>query len=161
MDCPKCAKQVVPDSYFCQWCGHFIPAPDRGVKAGLFRRWLALAIDPLIMGILYFVAVAGVGSVSPDLGVLAAFVFPLAYFIWFLLLLRRGLTPGKFILHLQVVNQQTGTIPGFGRMFLREIPGRILSALFLGIGYYWALFDKNAQSWHDKLAGTVVIRSAK
>jgi len=36
--------------------------------------------------------------------------------------------------------------------------GRFLSGLFLGLGYFWALFDRNAQAWHDKLAGTVVIQ---
>ena len=87
-----------------------------------------------------------------------AFLFPVAYLIWFLKLLRQGLTPGKKLLGLQVIRAQTGQYPGFGFMFLREIVGRILSALFGGLGYLWALFDKNAQAWHDKLAETVVVQ---
>jgi uncharacterized RDD family membrane protein YckC len=62
------------------------------------------------------------------------------------------------LLGLQVVDQQTGAIPGFGKMFLREVVGRFLSGLFLGLGYLWALFDKNGQGFHDKLAGTVVVK---
>jgi uncharacterized RDD family membrane protein YckC len=98
---------------------------------------------------------------STELGIVMMVLFPLAYFIWFLTLLRKGLTPGKKLLGLQVVNSQTGEIPGFGKMFLREIVGRFLSGLFLGLGYFWALFDKNAQAWHDKLAGTVVLKVAR
>jgi uncharacterized RDD family membrane protein YckC len=60
-----------------------------------------------------------------------------------------------------VVDQRNGDIPGFGKMFLREIVGRFLSGLFFGLGYFWSLFDKNAQAWHDKLAGTVVIKKAQ
>jgi len=45
-------------------------------------------------------------------------------------------------------------------MFIREIFGRILSALFFSLGYIWALFDKNSQALHDKLAGTVVLKAS-
>jgi uncharacterized RDD family membrane protein YckC len=30
----------------------------------------------------------------------------------------------------------------------------------LGLGFYWALVDKNNQAWHDKIAGTRVIGPA-
>lgn len=168
MTCRNCNKEVTPDSFFCQWCSAFIPAPGRGKKANLFTRWLALAIDPLIALALWGVAAlvgAGIGGAAAGeegaggVGLLMMILFPLGYFIWFLTLLPKGLTPGKKLLGLQVVNHQTGAIPGFGTMFLREIVGRFLSGLFLGLGYFWALWDKNAQAWHDKLAGTVVVKA--
>ena len=61
---------------------------------------------------------------------------------------------------LPVVDQRTGAIPGFRNLFVREVLGRLLSGLFLSFVYIWALFDKNAQTWHDKLAGTVVVKKA-
>jgi uncharacterized RDD family membrane protein YckC len=158
MNCPSCHKEVVADSYFCTWCNIFIPSPEKGKKANLFARWVAWFLDPVIAVLLYFIAIGVFGAMSHDLGITMAILFPLAYIIWFLVLLRQGLTPGKKLLGLQVVNSQTGQIPGFGKMFLREIIGRILSGLFLGLGYFWALFDKNSQAWHDKLAGTVVVK---
>lgn len=158
MDCPSCDNEVVPDAFFCQWCDRFIPAPEKGKKGNLFRRFMALSIDPLIAVLLYVVALGVFGAISEDLGVVMAFVFPVLYFVWFLVLLRQGLTPGKKLLGLQVVDHQTGELPGYGKMFLREIVGRLLSGLVLGLGYLWALFDKNAQAWHDRLAGTVVLR---
>jgi len=167
MICRSCSQEVTPDSFFCQWCNAFLPAPGRGRKAGLFRRWLALAIDPFIGLFLFFAAMLvsmGIGGAvageegAAGLGIMLMVLFPLGYFIWFLMLLPQGLTPGKKLLGLQVVNHQTGAIPGFWRMVLREIVGRSLSGLFFGIGYFWALWDKNAQAWHDKLAGTVVVK---
>jgi uncharacterized RDD family membrane protein YckC len=119
---------------------------------------MALVLDPLIGVVLYFGTLAVFAVISKDLAVLMAFVVPVIYVVWALMLLRRGLTPGKRLLGLQVVNQQTGEIPGFGTMFVREVFGRMVSGLFLGVGYFWALFDKNAQAWHDKLARTVVVK---
>ncbi len=161
MTCQTCQKEVTPNSFFCVWCDAFIPTPGKGKKANLFTRWFALVIDPLIAIALYFIALAIFGSINEELGVTSAILFPLLYFVWYLTLFRKGFTPGKLLLGLQVVNHQSGDIPGFGKMFVREIVGRFLSGLFLGIGYIWALFDNNSQAWHDKLAGTVVIKKAK
>jgi uncharacterized RDD family membrane protein YckC len=160
MNCASCKKEIVPDSVFCAWCSDFVPSPGKGKKANLFARWVALALDPLIAVILYFLGVGIVGAISKNLGIVAAIGLPIVYLVWFLTLFRRGLTPGKKLLGLQVVNYQTGTIPGFGKMFLREIVGRFVSALFFGVGYFWAIFDKNSQAWHDKIAGTVVLKLA-
>lgn len=160
MNCPSpsCQKEITPDSFFCPWCSAFVPMPGKGDKANLFARWVALVIDPLIAVMLYGLAIAIFGSISEDLAGVVAILLPLAYVIWFLTLLRKGQTPGKRLLGLQVVHQQTGAIPGFGKMFVREIIGRFISGLFFGLGYLWAIFDKNAQAWHDKIAGTVVLK---
>lgn len=158
MECPSCKKEINAESFFCTWCSTFVPFPSKGQKANLFARWLALAIDPLIALVLYFIGIGIFGAISKSLGVLAAVVLPFVYMVWFFKLFKRGQTPGKKLLGLQVVNYQTGDIPGFGKMFLREIVGRFVSGLFLGIGYFWAIFDKNSQAWHDKIAGTVVLK---
>lgn len=158
MNCPSCKKEITPDTFFCTWCNEFIPSPGKGKKANLFVRWIALVIDPLIAIALYLLAIGIFGSISKDLGAVVAVLLPLVYIVWFLSLLRQGLTPGKKLLGLQVVNHQTGEIPGFGKMFIREVIGRFISGLFLSLGYLWAIFDKNNQAWHDKIAGTVVLK---
>lgn len=158
MECPSCKKEITAESFFCTWCSAFVPFPSKGQKPNLFARWFALAIDPLIAIILYLIGIGVFGAISKSLGVLAAVVLPFVYMVWFFKLFKRGQTPGKKLLGLQVVNYQTGDIPGFGKMFLREIVGRFVSGLFLGLGYFWAIFDKNSQAWHDKIAGTVVLK---
>lgn len=160
MVCPSCSKENTQDSFFCTWCSAYMPSPVKGSKAGLFQRFMALVLDPLIALVLYLGAIAVVGGVtgSADAGVVAAVLFPIMYFIWYLTLMRQGLSPGKKLFGLRVIDHQTGEIPGFGKMFVRELVGRSLSGFVFGIGYLWAIFDKNAQAWHDKIAGTVVVR---
>lgn len=169
MICGSCNQEVTPDAFFCQWCSAFLPDPTRGVKANLFRRWLACALDPFIALLAFLVALlismliggaAGGEEGAAGFGIMLMILFPLVYFVWFLITLGQGVTPGKKLLGLQVVNHQTGDIPGFRTMFLREIVGRFLSGLFLGLGYFSALWDKSGQAWHDKLAGTVVVKTA-
>ena len=163
MICPACSKEIVADAFFCTWCDGFVASPGQGTKAGLFARWVALVIDPLLAVVLYFVGISLVGGLtgSQDMAVVVAVLLPFAYLLWFLSLLRKGLTPGKQLLRLQVVDQKTGRIPGFGKMFVREVVGRFVSAMVFGIGYLWAIFDKNGQAWHDKIAGTVVLKVAR
>jgi len=36
--------------------------------------------------------------------------------------------------------------------------GYYVSGLILALGFIWIAFDKRKQGWHDKLAGTLVIR---
>jgi uncharacterized RDD family membrane protein YckC len=158
MPCPNCSRETAPESYFCAWCNVLVADGNGGTKAGLFVRFMALVIDPLVAVVLYVGAIALFGSMSADLGALVAVLLPLVYFVWFLMLLRRGLTPGKKLLGLQVVRAQTGAIPGFGTMFVRETFGRFLSGLIFGLGYFWAIVDRNGQAWHDRIAGTVVVR---
>jgi uncharacterized RDD family membrane protein YckC len=36
-----------------------------------------------------------------------------------------------------------------------------LSAVVAGLGFLWIAFDGDKQGWHDKIAGTVVVRVPK
>ena len=46
-------------------------------------------------------------------------------------------------------------------MFLREVIGKPVSIVAFVFGYpwLWAIWDKNCQMWHDKIAGTVVVHT--
>jgi uncharacterized RDD family membrane protein YckC len=167
MNCPSCAKEVIADRFFCTWCEVLMPNPSAGTKAGLFRRWFSAAIDPLLAILLYFavaVPVAGIFAAGTGgSGGGAAFgivLVTIGYGIFFLTMLSKGTTPGKWLLGEQVVNKQDGGFPGLGKMFVRELPGKFISALFLGVGYFWAIFDPDGQAWHDKIAGTVVVKKS-
>src|SRR5271157_1238939 len=67
-----------------------------------------------------------------------------------------GKTPGKMIFGLKVV-QSTGEQMTFGLAFLRWV-GYIISAVVFYLGFAWILFDAKKQGWHDRIAGTVVVR---
>ncbi len=168
MNCPSCKKEVVADRFFCTWCEVLMPNPIAGTKAGLFRRWFATAIDPLLGFLLWLIVVAIVGSIfgslergifgSMGVTIFAVLVVTGVYGGYYLKMLSKGTTPGKWLLGMQVTNKEDGGFPGLGRMMLREIVGKFVSGLFLGVGYFWAIFDKDAQAWHDKIAGTVVVK---
>jgi uncharacterized RDD family membrane protein YckC len=66
-------------------------------------------------------------------------------------------TPGKLMLRLRIVDAGTGGEPGLRQWCLRYL-GYLLSTVPLLLGFFWAAWDPRRQGWHDKLAGTVVIR---
>ncbi|MCY4244035.1 MAG: RDD family protein [Gammaproteobacteria bacterium] len=66
-------------------------------------------------------------------------------------------TPGKMLLKVKIVDAQTGGKPSAGQCIGRYF-AYFLSLIPLGLGLIWVAFDKRKQGWHDKLAGTVVIR---
>ncbi|MBI4058178.1 RDD family protein [Candidatus Gottesmanbacteria bacterium] len=78
------------------------------------------------------------------------------YFVYFIG--ERGQTLGKIALGIKVVRLDTIQVPGYGTAALREILGKLVSTLTLGIGYLWMLWDPKRQTLHDKIAGTVVVR---
>ncbi|MDI6873897.1 RDD family protein [Candidatus Solincola sp.] len=69
---------------------------------------------------------------------------------------RYGATLGKKLLGLRVVGEDLQPVT-YGTAVVREIPGKLLSALACMLGYIWAGFDGRKQAWHDKIARTLVI----
>ncbi|GAB3113635.1 RDD family protein [Aestuariicella hydrocarbonica] len=69
----------------------------------------------------------------------------------------RSATPGKMLLKLTIVDAATGGKPRTGQWVGRYF-AYYLSILPLMLGFIWVAFDARKQGFHDKLAGTVVIR---
>lgn len=67
-------------------------------------------------------------------------------------------TPGKMALSLRVLDADTGNSLSAGQSVGRYL-AYFVSMLPLFIGIIWVAFDKKKQGWHDKLAGTVVVRA--
>jgi uncharacterized RDD family membrane protein YckC len=57
----------------------------------------------------------------------------------------------------RVVDAQTGARLTTGQSIGRYL-GYYVSIFSLGLGFAWVAVDPRKQGWHDKLAGTVVIR---
>ena len=66
-------------------------------------------------------------------------------------------TPGKMIFKATIVDAKTGGKPTLKQWIIRYL-GYFVSLLPLGLGYFWVAFDKKKQSFHDKLANTLVIQ---
>ncbi|MES9886029.1 MAG: RDD family protein [Candidatus Sedimenticola sp. 6PFRAG1] len=69
-----------------------------------------------------------------------------------------GATPGKMLIHVKIVDARTYNPPSVGQLVGRYL-GYLASAIPLMLGFIWIAFDRKKQGFHDKLSGTVVIRS--
>lgn len=71
--------------------------------------------------------------------------------------IARQATPGKLALSLKIVDAKT-----LGPLSSGQAVGRYLayyvSSIPLCLGLLWVAFDRRKQGWHDKLAGTFVVR---
>lgn len=131
--------------------------------AGFWRRFWATIIDGFLLTI---ITVAPLFLIYGDeywsapvfvMGfwdVMISYVMPLALTVWFWS--RLAATPGKMILDIKVVDASTGKNLTVGQSIGRYF-AYIPSILALGIGFLWMLFDPKKQTWHDKLAKTIVI----
>ena len=68
-----------------------------------------------------------------------------------------GKTVGKAAFGLRVINYENVN-PGIPMAILREVVGKFISSLVLNLGFFWIIWDKNKQGWHDKIAKTYVLQ---
>lgn len=128
------------------------PTAASGVRAGFWRRFAGSLIDGIVLFVIgIFIAMALKGAA--DRGVSAA--VSLLYFTLFVGA-RRGQTPGMMALGIRVIRLDGGGPIGYTRALVRWIGG-IVSAIPLFLGYFWMLWDKENQCWHDRFAGDVVV----
>jgi len=69
----------------------------------------------------------------------------------------RQATPGKMAVGARIVDARTGAKPGTGQLVGRYL-AYYVSIIPLMLGIVWVAFDPRKQGWHDKLAGTLVVR---
>lgn len=72
--------------------------------------------------------------------------------------INRQATPGKMLIGAKIVDAKTLGKPSTGQ-FIGRYLSYYLSSILLMLGFVWVGFDARKQGWHDKLAGTVVIRA--
>jgi uncharacterized RDD family membrane protein YckC len=123
-----------------------------GPRAGFWRRFAGLIIDGILLGIVNGIlrAILGYGA-----GVSIGFVIAAVYFTA-MIGSTRGQTVGQMALGIRVIDFNTGGPIGYGRAFIRWLVSYI-SAIVIFLGYFWMLWDKEKQCWHDKAANDVVV----
>lgn len=105
---------------------------------------------------------ASSGALATALGFMAAFAIFALLYEW-LMISFVGATLGKMALGLKVVKESTGQPPGLGAGFVRyiiPIVGVFLCYIGALLVYLSPFFDSSGkrQGWHDRAAGTVVIK---
>lgn len=156
---------------------------DKGQQAphaGFVSRAIAFIIDLIVVSVAALAAVALVQAtvnaftlygllgqrlvqsapfqqIMVTLNALIGAVIAIGYPVGFWTLL--GQTPGKMLTGVRIarVDGQPLTV----RRALLRFVGYWLSAIPLGLGFFWVLVDDQRQCWHDKLAGTYVVYDSR
>lgn len=138
---------------------------DQAEPASLWLRLLAGVYDLLpLLGLWFFagaIALAlsgGALEAHPDLRKLLTQAFVLAFTAAYFTIswTRGGQTIGMRAWRLRVTRAD-GTRVTWPRALLR-FGVALVSLAALGLGFWWALFDAQKRTWHDKAAGTIVIK---
>ena len=150
---------------------------------GLLRRLAAMTYDSLLVFSLMFAATAlyqfvarwilgttstsavATGDVITELQPVAAgpwftlylLLVMYAFFAWFWH--YSGQTLGMQAWRLRIDDVDEGRISY--RQTLLRFAGAWVSALCLGMGYLWVLFDRDKCSWHDRLSHSRVVQIPK
>lgn len=131
---------------------------------GFWPRVGASLVDTILLGIIiYPLLTAFYGEsywtseefVKGPLDFLLSWVFPAIAVIMFWV--AKQATPGKMAVAAKIVDAKTGNAATTGQLIGRYL-AYYLSMIPLFLGFIWVAFDERKQGWHDKLAGTVVVR---
>lgn len=127
------------------------PLVKAPLRSSVPRRLVAWIVDWVILG----VAVGLVSAITQDqvVRVLISIGLPATYFSWFFS--TSGQTLGKRLLGIRVVTI-TGA-PLSSRTGLLRTIGYVLSWVPFGIGFLWAVWDREKQAGQDKIAATIVV----
>ena len=117
--------------------------------------FLVIPLILIVAGPAYF---GDTRFVKGGFGFLAEWILPAVAILSFWI--ARGATPGKMAVSACIVDASTGQPASTGQLIGRYL-AYYLSALPLLLGFIWIAFDRRKQGWHDKLAGTVVVRPIK
>jgi uncharacterized RDD family membrane protein YckC len=69
----------------------------------------------------------------------------------------KGTASGGLVCGLKFVRRE-GTELTWDTAIVRAL-GCFLSMVVCGLGFLWIVFDEDRQAWHDKIAGTLVVRT--
>lgn len=168
--CNSCGT-VQPPAHHCRQCGAAIVTTASRVEpeyAGFWTRVVATVLDSLLLCIVQFVLTLIITQVISLMGIAAGEDPAVNFIVWLFgttislgyavfFIGYCGQTPGKMALRIKVVCTD-GSQPTYGRAVKREVLGKFVSSILLGIGYLMVAFDSRKQGLHDKIADTYVIK---
>ncbi len=139
------------------------PLEKKITPAGFWRRFVAALID----GVILVIAILPINAIGTYLGATESFTWMiysnlvsalLSFLYQGYFLTSRNATIGKILLSIKVVRMNHEPI-GFKTVVIREVVGKPLSGIILGIGYLMAAFREDKRALHDLLAETQVVEA--
>ncbi|MBI1884990.1 MAG: RDD family protein [Chloroflexi bacterium] len=135
LQCVRCQRPL-GEGLFCQYDGTFVLDPEGTVVlAGRGERLLAWLVSGLILILTLFIG----------------------WVIWWFIVAPRGQNPGKAVVGIRVI-RTNGDAVRTGGMFVRGLAGIVAGLIPFYLDDLWILWDRDAQTLHDKLVNTVVVR---
>jgi len=116
-------------------------------RAGFWIRFAATFLDLLLVGAISLVIHL------PIFFPLAWFGYHVAMWVW------KGMTIGGVVFGLKVFRRD-GRKVDFAVAFVRSLAS-IFSGLVLFIGFFWTGWNRERLSWHDMIAGTIIVKMPK
>ena len=134
--------------------------------AGFWIRLASALIDGILLGIIASLLSAIVGFDRPFGGGNLMFnssnglqtILGAIYFTYFHGT-PAGQTIGNRMMGIRVLDADNGGPIPYSRALIRYLMS-LVSAFALLIGYLWMLGDARKQTWHDKVANTLVVRAS-
>ena len=123
-----------------------VPVASAMPRAGFGRRLGALLIDAMLVFAFGLVTLNGPGPLVPIMAVYLVVLWAL-----------KGTTVGGIICGLKIVRLDDRPVD-WTTALVRGLAG-FVSIFPAGLGFLWMVFDEEKQAWHDKVAGTVVVRA--
>jgi uncharacterized RDD family membrane protein YckC len=120
-------------------------------RAGFWERMGAAFLDIVLVGFLAGIIISL--TRTPQLMFLVALIYFSGMWAW------KGTTIGGVVLGLKVVR-----LDGYPVTLLVSVVRGLAAAFSIVIfflGFLWIIFDREKQGWHDKIAGTAVIKLPK
>ncbi|MFA6918485.1 MAG: RDD family protein [Candidatus Gracilibacteria bacterium] len=134
------------------------PSASGVVYAGFFERFIAALIDGILVGVVTGLlgSLFGFTNSSEQASFNPFFILGLAYYV--VMTYKYGYTLGKKVMKIRVQKEDTGQNLTIVDAILREVVGKFVSS-FLLLGYFWMLWDSKKQTWHDKIAKSIVVKA--
>jgi len=156
---PPPFEATAPPSYAAPYAPAYAAATHGYAPSGLlvaqpralFRDRLAAFIVDVILVFLVGIILDGIGMADMPEG-----VFPLILVYMILMWTLKQTTVGGIVCQIRVVRTDGAPVT-FADALVRALAG-IFSLVVLGIGALWILRDPERQAWHDKIAGTYVVK---
>lgn len=114
-------------------------------RAGFWVRTFSALLD--------FVLLSWILAFRPDLFVFAWLAYQIGMWVW------KGTTIGGIVCSLKVVRLD-GRPVDWSISVVRGLAS-VFSFVALCLGFFWVGWTREKQSWHDKIAGTVIVRLPK
>ncbi|MGC9514677.1 RDD family protein [Methanocrinis sp.] len=136
--------------------------------AGVGQRLASYLVDVVVLSVIY-IALIFLSGVQIEEEAIAGGDFSMTFIAVYILMAAiaigyytyffgKGQTPGMKLVEVKLIRTDGVEPVGYKKGFFRWI-GMEISGMVLFLGYVWILIDKKRQGWHDKIAGTYVVKA--